>query len=142
MHKTGSGPHWTWAVTAILMILIAWLSTASFRGETWEEASARPLTPHEARFAEAPGFAEASNAVIGNCSMCHAREPSWAGFNWPPKGVLLETEADIARNALQIYLQAGVSHAMPPPNAFEMDDQARADIRRWYRAATNQAALD
>ena len=27
---------------------------------------------------------------------------------------LLETDADIARNARAIYLQAGITHAMPP----------------------------
>ncbi|MEM1373691.1 MAG: urate hydroxylase PuuD [Pseudomonadota bacterium] len=142
MHKTGAGPNWTWVVTAILMIAIAWLSTASMRGETWEEAEARALSPHEVRFAEATGFEDAYNAVIGNCSMCHAREPAWAGILWTPKGVLLETEADVARNALQVYLQAGVSHAMPPPGAFQMQDEARADIRRWYRAATRRASTD
>jgi len=31
MHKTGKGPHWTWFVTVLLMILIAWLSTVKTR---------------------------------------------------------------------------------------------------------------
>jgi uncharacterized membrane protein len=25
--------------------------------------------------------------------MCHAAEPGWEGLHWPPKGVVLETEA-------------------------------------------------
>lgn len=134
MHATGSGPHWTWAVTVILMIIIAWLSTASGI-ESYEEAEARALTPYEQHYASAPGFEEAYDTVLGNCSMCHAREPVWDGVRWPPKGVVLETVSDVARAADQIYLHAGVSNAMPPPNALAMDDEARATIVAWVRAA-------
>lgn len=132
MHKTGKGPHWTWLVTVLLMILIAWLSTVS-AGNTYDEAEARPLTPYEERFASAEGFEDAYSAVVGNCSMCHAREPSWDGLLWAPKDILLETQSDVARHAEQIYLHAGVSHAMPPPNAIQMDDESRALIVAWVR---------
>lgn len=137
MHKTGKGPHWTWAVTVLLMVLIAWLSTLR-DGETWEEAEARALTPYEQRFAAAEGFEAAYDAVIGNCSMCHAREPVWEGLRWAPKGVHLETPGDVARQASEIYLQAGVSHAMPPPNAIQMDAQARQAIVAWVREVRTQ----
>ena len=68
--------------------------------------------------------------------MCHAREPAWQGLAWPPKGIVLETQSDVARHARLIYLQAGISHAMPPPNAIDMQPEARAAIVAWYRAAT------
>jgi uncharacterized membrane protein len=132
LHRTGTGPHWTWAVTVLIMVLIAWLSTFSGT-ESLDEAEARALTPHEARYAAAEGFEEAYFAVVGNCSMCHAREPSWDGMHWAPRGVHLETEADVARHAHQIYLQAGRSHAMPPPNAFPMPPEARATITAWVQ---------
>ncbi len=137
MHKTGKGPHWTWAVTVLLMVLIAWLSTLR-NGETWEEAEARVLTPYEERFASVESFDAAYDAVIGNCSMCHAREPVWEGLRWAPKGVHLETPGDVARQASAIYLQAGVSHAMPPPNAIQMDAQARQAIVAWVREVRTQ----
>jgi uncharacterized membrane protein len=134
MHRTGAGPNWTWAATALIMIVIAWLS--SFPGTaTIDEAEARAMTPQEMRLTAAPGFEEAYFAVVGNCAMCHAREPSWEGLHWAPKGVVLETEADVARHAGQIYMQAGRSHAMPPPNAIEMDAEARGLIVAWYDAA-------
>ncbi|MBY6006080.1 urate hydroxylase PuuD [Salipiger bermudensis] len=135
MHRTGKGPHWTWPVTVVIMVLIAWLSTQPGM-DSYEESEARALTPYEERFASAAGFEEAYYAVIGNCSMCHGREPSWDGLNWPPKGVVLETEADVARHARQIYMQAGRSHAMPPPNAIQMDPEARRQIVIWYREVT------
>lgn len=52
-----------------------------------------------------------------------------------PEGVFLETEPDIARNAKAIYLQAGISHAMPPANVTFMAPEDRAAIGRWYRMA-------
>jgi uncharacterized membrane protein len=132
MHKTGKGPHWTWLATVLLMIVIAWLSTVR-TVETRAEAEARALTPAEQVYASAEGFEAAYNVVIGNCSMCHAREPSWDNIRWAPKGVYLETPGDVARNAGEIYLQAGLSHAMPPPNAIQMDPAARAAIVAWVR---------
>jgi uncharacterized membrane protein len=136
MHATGKGPHWTWGVTVLLMIVIAWLSTAG-PGETVEDAEVRNLTPYEQKFASAAGFEDAYDTVIGNCSMCHAREPFWGNMQWAPKGVYLETPADVARYASQIYLHAGVSRAMPPPNAIQMSDEARAKIVAWVREIRN-----
>ena len=136
MHKTGRGPHWTWAVTVLILILIAWLSTAPLH-QSLEEAEARPLTPYEQKFATAEGFAEAYETVIGNCSMCHAREPTWAGIRWPPKNVVLETKSDVASYAEQIYLQAGLSRAMPPPNSILMNDASRKVIVSWVQSARN-----
>ena len=135
MHATGSGPHWTWAVTVLLMIVIAWLS--SLRGpDSYELAETRDLTPVEQRFAAAEGFEDAYDVVLGNCSMCHAREPSWDGMHWAPKGVYLETVSDVARHADQIYLHAGLSAAMPPPNAIAtMTPESRGKIVAWVRNA-------
>ncbi|MGA9253979.1 MAG: urate hydroxylase PuuD [Roseobacter sp.] len=134
LHATGTGPHWTWGVTVLLMIAIAWLSSVR-PTETWEDAEARALTPYEEKFASAEGFEDAYDAVLGNCSMCHAREPVWGSMKWAPKGVYLETRGDVAQHASQIYLQAGISHAMPPPNAIQMDADARNTIIAWVREA-------
>ena len=134
MHATGTGPHWTWAVTVILMIVIAWLSSVRAT-DNYDDAMARDLTPVEQHFASAEGFEVAYNTVIGNCSMCHAREPAWDGIRWAPKGIYLETPSDVARHADLIYLQAGITNAMPPPNAIYMDQKARETIIAWVKAA-------
>ncbi|WP_170417485.1 urate hydroxylase PuuD [Ruegeria arenilitoris] len=133
-HARAGNPTWTWLVTALLFIAIMWLSTAPMY-KPLEEAEAQPLTPFEERFVQASGFEEAHDVVLGRCSMCHAREPVWDGILWAPKGVLLETKGDIARNAEQIYLQAGVSHAMPPANITYMEPEDREAIIRWFRNA-------
>lgn len=134
MHATGTGPHWTWAVTVILMIVIAWLSSVR-PTDSYDDAMTRDLTPVEQHFASAEGFEVAYNTVIGNCSMCHAREPAWDGIRWAPKGIYLETPSDVARHADLIYLQAGITNAMPPPNTIQMDQTARKTIIAWVKAA-------
>ncbi|WP_420010825.1 urate hydroxylase PuuD [Tateyamaria sp.] len=126
-HARKGNPHWTWAVTALIFIAIVWLSTAPFA-----QREAAVVT----RFAEAQGFEEVHDIVLGRCSMCHAAEPVWSGLMWAPKGVVLETEADLTRHARAVYLQAGISHAMPPANVSYMDDADRAAIVAWYLSAT------
>jgi uncharacterized membrane protein len=134
MHARKGRPNWTWALTAIIFLLIAWLST--FSGiEDLEAAEARPMTAYEEKFASAAGFDEAYQIVSGRCSMCHAREPAWEGIRQPPKGVLLETRQEVAQHARQIYLQAGVTHAMPPANITDLGDPERALLASWYRGA-------
>ncbi|GAA6158782.1 urate hydroxylase PuuD [Ruegeria sp. HU-ET01832] len=132
-HARAGNPTWTWLATALLFIGIMWLSTAPMYKPV-EDAEAQPLTQYEQKVAAAEGFEEAHDVVLGRCSMCHAREPVWEGIQWAPKGVLLETEGDIARNARQIYLQAGVSHAMPPANVTYMEPEDREAIIRWFRS--------
>ncbi|NCW68901.1 MAG: cysteine desulfurase, partial [Marivivens sp.] len=107
------------------------------RYDTWEESDARPLTPTEQKFANAEGFEDVASVIPGRCSMCHAREPFYDGIRNAPKGILLETDHDIARAATQIFLQAGVTHAMPPANVSYMEDDERRMIVEWYRNATN-----
>jgi len=139
LHKTGRGPSWTWLVTIVLMIIIAWLSTIPMYPDA-NAAAERDLTAHEQRFATAAGFDDAYAIVAGNCSMCHAREPYYSEtMLWPPNGVVLETEADVARQAKAIYIQAGVTRAMPPPHAVRtMSDENRATLVAWYRAAVGK----
>ncbi|MEM6373119.1 MAG: cysteine desulfurase, partial [Pseudomonadota bacterium] len=120
-------PHWTWGATALLFIAIIWLSVAPQPEREAERV---------ARFAEAQGFDEVHDIVTSRCSMCHADEPVWAGLLWAPKGVALETPADLTRNARAVYLQSGISHAMPPANLSYMEAEERAAIVAWYRDAT------
>lgn len=135
MHARKGYQWWTWAVTVVLFIMVMWLSSAGLNQDTLEQAEARPLTPVETRFAEAEGFGQASDIVMGRCSMCHAREPGWEGIHHAPKGVFLETPADIARYAREIYVQAGLTDAMPPANITWMEPEERAQIIRWFRSA-------
>lgn len=136
MHATGKGPTWTWLATALLFIVIMWLSTAPLRQDTYDESEARPLTTNEQVFASAEGFDDVMSIVPGRCAMCHSREPFYDGIRRAPNNILLETPADVARAARQIYLQAGVTNAMPPANVSFMEDDERKAIIRWYKNAS------
>ena len=134
IHARAGNPTWTWPATAAIFLAIVWLST--FPGAAGSEpAETAEPSAFERRFASAEGFDAARDAVLGRCSMCHAREVYWPGLIKAPKGVYLETEADIAAHAREIYLQSGRSHAMPPGNVTAMDPAERRAIVEWYRAA-------
>jgi|APEBP8051073178_1049388.scaffolds.fasta_scaffold00155_23 uncharacterized membrane protein len=130
-HARKGAPYWTWAATAILMLLIAWLS--SIRHEPVEEQAA--LKDQALVYASAPGFEDVTSIVMGRCSMCHAEEPAWEGLHWAPKGVKLETPEQIAHEARRIYVQAGLTHAMPPANLSYIEPQERQAIVRWFEGA-------
>ena len=130
-HARKGNPHWTWGLTAILFLLIAWLSTAPVQTRDPESA----MAPGALRYAAATGFDDVVSIVQGRCSMCHAAEPGWDGIHYAPKGVVLETPAQIAAEAKRIYLQAGLSHAMPPANLSYMEPQEREAIILWFQSA-------
>jgi uncharacterized membrane protein len=135
-HARKGNPHWTWAATAVIFLVIVWLaSPRAFGYSEAQEEAANVLAPGAERFAQAAGWEEVHRIVQGRCSMCHAAEPAWPGLHWPPKGVMLETEAQIASQAEQVYLQSGASHAMPPGNLTEVTPEERAAIRRWFEGA-------
>jgi uncharacterized membrane protein len=131
LHARTGNPHWTWLVTAVLFLAVMWVSTLGRDEAVQREA----MTRTELRFAQADGFGAVHDIVRGRCSMCHSAEPFYEGVIWAPKGVMLETEAQVAARARDIYLQAGISHAMPPGNRTFIEPEERAKIVRWYRSA-------
>jgi len=129
-HAGKGSPHWTWGLTVVLFLVIAWLSTAPMR-----HADDTALNGEALVYASATGFDDVVGIVQGRCSMCHAAEPSWEGMHWPPGNVVLETPAQIAHEARRIYMQAGITHAMPPANLSYIEADERASIVRWFRNA-------
>ncbi len=130
-HARKGNPHWTWFLTAVLFVIIAWLSTAPQRHRP-EETALRGAAPS---YAAAAGFDDVVGIIQGRCSMCHAAAPTWEGIAYPPKGVVLETPAQIASEAKRIYLHSGLSHAMPPANLSYMEEAERAAIVLWFQNA-------
>jgi uncharacterized membrane protein len=133
-HAGKGNPTWTWLATTLLFLGVIILSTFGLEhdGEADEDAA---LTGTALVMARAQGFEEVHEIVLGRCSMCHAREPFWDGIRTAPKGVLLETEADLARQAEAVFMHAGLTDAMPPANVTFMEPEDRAAIRRWFKNA-------
>jgi uncharacterized membrane protein len=131
IHARSGNPHWTWGVTAVLFVIIMWVSTL---GQV-PNVNSVGMTPTAERFARAEGFDEVHEIVMGRCSMCHSEEPFYEGVLWAPKGVKLDNKVRIATAARDIYLQAGITHAMPPGNRTFIEPEERAKIVEWYRKA-------
>jgi uncharacterized membrane protein len=136
-HARKGSPTWTWLVTVILFIIIMWLSTVPkiLTGEPEEQK----VSSLQQTFISDPHFEKVRDTVLGRCAMCHAKEPGWEGIIVPPKGVVLETDKDIAAHAREIYLQAGRSHAMPPANVTGVSNEERKLLASWYESATSGA---
>lgn len=129
-HARKGNPTWTFGAAAVLFIVIMWLSTVPkvLTGE------ARVSVQGEALMSSAH-FPAVRDTVMSRCAMCHAAEPAWEGIFRAPKDVVLESDEAIARQAKEIYLQAGRSHAMPPGNVTAMTVEERALLAAWFEGA-------
>ncbi len=134
-HAGTGNPTWTWLATALLFLGVISLSTLGLEQDGEADDDSAALTGTALIMAQAEGFEEVHEIVLGRCSMCHAREPFWDGIRTAPKAVLLETESDLARQAEAVFLHAGLTDAMPPANVTFMEPEDRAAIRRWFKNA-------
>lgn len=137
VHARKGNPTWTWLATTLLFIAIMWLSTVP-KVLTGDQNV--KLDPFTAKLAAAADFDDVIQVVMGRCSMCHAAEPGWEGIHRAPKGVMLETELQIAAHGREIYIQAGRSHAMPPANVSFMEEDERRLIVAWYEQVSSAKA--
>ncbi len=132
IHARKGSPRWTWAATAAIFAVIVVLSLLPLYSDD-DYAEEAALSGVAQKFAASEHFEDVYYIVAGRCSMCHGQYPGWDGIVTAPRGVLLETEADIARHARQIFLQAGATHAMPPANVSYMEQAERDLIVAWYK---------
>ena len=136
-----------WIVLACLLLLAAYVRhffNLRHRGRTtW----AIPLTAAVGALALAIAIAPPRQAAVtavalrdvqpiiaARCVTCHAEHPRWEGIASPPKGVVLETAAQIVANAAAIRQQAVASRAMPLGNVTQMTDAERARLAAWIDA--------
>ncbi len=109
---------WTLPVIAVIFLagLVIWLAPA--RGPA--NAAADKAT-----------FAEVRPIIAERCAVCHAERPSFAGFQQPPAGVMLDTPERIRAAAPRIQQQAVSTQAMPLGNLTHMTDEERTRVARW-----------
>lgn len=140
-HAGRGDKWWTWAVAALLIwgaIAISSYSSPAFRDAYELGAIEPPKTTDMALAATVP--APVSDVISRRCTMCHAATPVWEGINMPPKGVLLDTPSNIARNAHEVLVQTVMTHAMPPNNLTEMTIDERHILRDWLLKGEAKAA--
>ncbi|MCZ0733577.1 urate hydroxylase PuuD [Phreatobacter sp. AB_2022a] len=78
---------------------------------------------------------QALDIAARHCAACHARQPRHPGFTEAPKGVTLETAADLRRFSGAIVQQSVQSKAMPLGNETGMTDAERAALGAFLAGA-------
>ena len=124
-HKGLPAPYWTWLAASFLIACC--ISLSYIGGPSKEDYEISNLNLSEDEMHNS-----AVELVIERCSACHAKEPVWDGLVFAPKGVYLETEAQIIKMANEIYWQSAASWAMPPGNIIWLDDEERALLSEWH----------
>jgi uncharacterized membrane protein len=69
-----------------------------------------------------------------HCAACHSARPLNPAYKVAPKGVVLDSLADLRRHAAQIRVQAVNARAMPLGNKTKMTDVERAKLGAWLAA--------
>ncbi|KAB0266953.1 urate hydroxylase PuuD [Microvirga brassicacearum] len=126
-HAGKKAPYWTWLVAGYCIAIAIWLSIIGKPGYVNQAEAQSGVTPEIVE----TSFDAAVLAIQSRCSMCHASEPSWAGIPAAPKGIVLDTPAEIARHAEIIRIQSVLTHAMPPNNITEMTVEERKAVATW-----------
>ena len=78
-------------------------------------------------------FAEVQPVFQARCQPCHATKPTQQGFIAPPKGIVLETQAELRAHAASINRQVWMTRVMPPGNLTTITDDERRLIARWVK---------
>ena len=138
LHAGIGNPTWTWLVTALLFLLIIWLSTLSVSVRASQDTT---FSQKQEIFAATDGFEEVYDIVTVRCSMCHARDPVYEGIGYAPKNLYLESKADVTAQAKAIFIHSGFTHAMPPGNITSMEATERAKIRDWFKAGSHKMPI-
>jgi uncharacterized membrane protein len=79
-------------------------------------------------------FAKANAVIQERCVPCHSAHPTEPGFSTAPKGVRLDTRAEIEAQAKAIEQQAVDLKIMPPGNLTHMTKRERDLLARWLRS--------
>jgi uncharacterized membrane protein len=122
LRHAGRAPQW-WLLPGAAAVTLALVVLS---------LPARP--PAAADRASPVAFAEVQRIVSARCAFCHAAQPRFQGLTEAPKGIMLETPAQIAMAAPQIYAQAVATHAMPLNNLTGITDDERTTLGAWISA--------
>jgi uncharacterized membrane protein len=79
-------------------------------------------------------FARVQPIIQERCTVCHAEQPTFAGFQQPPGGLLLDTPERIKAAAQRIHQQTIATPAMPIGNLTKMTDEERRLLGAWLAA--------
>lgn len=139
----GAPWNWVWLIAiSTAAALIRTFFVARHRGPAapWTLIVAAALlvvtaygTMPRANTAPPPALARVEAIVAERCATCHAATPRFAGLAAAPKGIMLESGAQLKMHAALIRAQLA-SRAMPPGNLTGLTDTERAELLGWIDA--------
>jgi uncharacterized membrane protein len=128
-HAGRGNQWWAWGVAALCMAVVIWLSMLT--NPIGRQALGLKAIKQPKQLAAVAIPKDVDGIITSRCSMCHASEPVWNGLASPPKGVRLDTPAEIVRQREHIYLHSVRTHAMPPNNITQMTGDERRTLAAW-----------
>jgi uncharacterized membrane protein len=136
-----------WLVLLSLMVLGAWVRhffNLRHRGRTvWAipvtaavalialAVAIRPEDSSSGAGGAPVSFVRVAAVVEQRCATCHSAQPTDDSFSTAPKGVVLDTPAQIKARSAAIEEQAVETKAMPLGNVTQMTEEERALLGRW-----------
>ena len=111
--------RWTLIPAAVSLAAVFFLST-------------QPARLMEAGLARVE-YGQVSHVIQARCVSCHSSRPTDSIFREAPKGLKLETEAQVRAVAGAIYTQVVASRVMPLANRTGMLERERALIGQWLK---------
>ncbi|HEY0202168.1 MAG TPA: urate hydroxylase PuuD, partial [Burkholderiaceae bacterium] len=139
-HAGRGDKWWTWVIAALLIwgaISISAYSSPAFR-DAFDLGALDAPKSDTVLASSVPG--PVSDVLSRRCTVCHSVNPVWQGINTPPKGILLDTPTNVARNAHEVLVQSVMTHAMPPNNVTDMTVDERHILRDWLLKGEGKAA--
>lgn len=131
-HAGKGDAWWTWIIAALCLWSAAWISMASSPLGRERLGLSQAETQNVIAAATKPP-APVVEIITSRCSMCHAREPVWAGIAIAPKGVILEEPSEIHKQKQAIGIHAVFSSSMPPNNLTGLTRAERLTLAQWLR---------
>ena len=141
------GHSHAWLILVALMVIGAWVRhyfnlRHTGRNAWWIPVTAaigiavvavliRPQENKASTSGPPVAFPRVEAIVAQRCAVCHSAHPSYPGIDTAPKGVVLDTPAEIQQQADRIRQQAIDTKAMPLSNVTKMTQAERDLLARW-----------
>jgi len=109
-------------VAGLILLLVAAAIVPKSRAATTETVTLSMIRP----------------VIESRCTTCHSQNPTHIAFPAAPSGVVLDTDEEIASEALRIHQQTVVLKAMPIGNLTQISEAERALIDAWYQGHVQQ----
>lgn len=141
------GHPWSWAILLALFVVgagvrhhinrheqgrtVAWALPAALVAFVGLAFVASPRRDAMGSVESGATWADVQPILQSRCVTCHAAKPTFTGYQAPPKGVVLETEADARAWAARVQVVAVDTQFMPLANLTHMTPDERATLAGW-----------